>query len=71
MSTISLKLLFTRFTPIVSLSVGIFERVTEMHDTPRVRAVRQAERVAELVNRFFYRAKTKLFLVDADAEPTQ
>jgi hypothetical protein len=66
-----LQLFFTTWTPAVSFSVGVFEGITEMHDTARVRAVRQPERMAELVNRFFHRAKTKPCLVHANAEAVQ
>lgn len=69
MSTIPLKLLFTPFTPIGSFTVRIAERITEIHDTARVRAVRQAEYVAELVNRFFDGAAAKFRFISTDAQP--
>jgi hypothetical protein len=64
-----LKSLFTLFTAIGSFPIGIFERVAEIHDTTRIRAMRQAERMADLVNRLFNGALAKGFFISVNPQP--
>jgi hypothetical protein len=62
------KPLLTFFTPAVAFSIGIFESVTEIHHTARVRAVRKAEGMTKLMDGFFHSPTKKLFFIGADTK---